>query len=90
MSDTFDPIENMRRCFELVKELPPLPWRIMASHSVPWPKTYRQWDAKGRLLVWVNRGALIEWAVDAPQGGKVMLYDGLTEIVPISIPVEFV
>jgi hypothetical protein len=76
------------RSYELLKKLPPLPYRIMASHAVPWPKTYRQWDTRGRLLLWVNTGAIYD--LPRKNAKNVMFYDSFLSIEPIGIPVEFV
>jgi hypothetical protein len=35
---------------------------FMAHHSVPYGRIFKQWDARGRLLVWVNRGEIEDLA----------------------------
>lgn len=41
-----------------IAELPPRPWCIRASHAVPYGRVFRQWDTRGRLIVWANRGEI--------------------------------
>jgi hypothetical protein len=88
MSDIF---EDFRKAHELVmsfkRDWLPMPWRIMASHSVPYGRVYRQWDAKGRLLLWVNRGAIHD--LPALKFSAKFDYSDFTGYVPISIPVFF-
>jgi hypothetical protein len=79
-------MEEITRQYELVRDLPPLPYRIMASNDVPRGKTYRQWDTSGRLLVWVNRhfiDTLPRKVTSQPQVLK-------SAYCSVSIPVEFV
>lgn len=39
---------------------------FLAHHAVPYGKLYRQWDTKGRLWCWVNKG----WIADMPHAAK--------------------
>lgn len=40
--------------------LRPCPRAIMAHHSVPYGRSYRQWDTEGRMLVWANQGEIAD------------------------------
>jgi hypothetical protein len=51
-------IASLREWSEMVAKLPPRPWCIKASHAVPFGRVYRQWDTRGRLIVWANRGEI--------------------------------
>ena len=53
-------IAEMRRVSEMVAALPPQPKCFMAHHAVPYGQLYRQWNTKGELLVWVNRGEVAD------------------------------
>lgn len=55
MSEASDIILDVLRQHDA---LPPVASAILASHRVPWGKLYRQWDTRGRLLLWVSRGEL--------------------------------
>lgn len=57
-----DVFAEMRRVSEMVAALPPRPKCFMAHHSVPYGRVYRQWNTKGELLVWVNRGEVADMA----------------------------
>lgn len=37
---------------------PPVPFAIMCHNAVPHGRTFRQWDTRGRLFAWVNRGQM--------------------------------
>lgn len=37
---------------------PPVPTRMRASHRVPYGRVFRQWNTRGELEVWVNRGLI--------------------------------
>jgi hypothetical protein len=50
----------VREWQEKIDASPPMPHAVMAHHSVPYSRVFRQWDARGRLLVWVNRGAIAD------------------------------
>lgn len=58
MTEESEIIRDFKKTYELVRSVPVLPWRIYAHHSVPRSKTYRQWRSDGRLILWVNRGAI--------------------------------
>lgn len=81
-----DAVNEITKAYELVKELPPLPWAIYASYSVPWHKTYRQWRSDGKLIVWVNRHA-VESLPPRVEKNE-MVYDSV--MTDITIPVVFV
>lgn len=55
MSDAFD---HFLEVIREVEALPPIADAILASHRVPRGRHYRQWDTRGRLLLWVSRGEL--------------------------------
>lgn len=57
MTEMFEALRTMQ---DRLASLPPRPWCFMASHSVPYGRVYRQWDTRGRLLVWVNRGEVAD------------------------------
>lgn len=82
-------VKDITRCYEPVKNVPLIPWRIMASHSVPWPKTYRQWRSDGRLILCVNRGAIHDLPIRDAAPAHGYLYDNFTSMYEITIPVEF-
>lgn len=48
---------------EVINEMPIPPSGIRAAHGVPWGRVFRQWDTRGRLWLWVNRG----WLEDLPR-----------------------
>lgn len=49
---------------------PPVPARIRASHAVPYGDVYRQWNTRGELELWANRGELEDLPrVEAPHPG---------------------
>jgi hypothetical protein len=58
--------------FDIVKiadearEQAPVCSGFLAHHSVPYGRLYRQWDTKGRLWCWVNKG----WMADLPVASK--------------------
>lgn len=51
---------------ELIAAEPEVPHAhgMLASHKVPYGKFPRQWDTKGRLWLWVNRGELEDMTVE--------------------------
>lgn len=51
-----DPIRDLVRIQAELGALPPQPRAIYTSHSVPWGRVFRQWTARGDLIVWVSRG----------------------------------
>ena len=59
MTDWFD----YRALAADLASLPPAVHAILASHAVPYGRVYRQWDASGNLLVWVNRGEIEDLAI---------------------------
>lgn len=42
-----------------LRDVPPRAY-VMAHHSVPYGRVYRQWDTDGHLLIWVNRGLVAD------------------------------
>jgi hypothetical protein len=61
-----DVIAEMRRVSGMVAALPPRPKCFMAHHAVPYGQVYRQWNTRGELLVWVNRGEIADLARHKP------------------------
>lgn len=59
-------LDEMRRWQKIIDAAPPPIHRIMASHAVPYGRAFKQWDTNGRLLVWANRGEI----VDLPRASK--------------------
>jgi hypothetical protein len=72
---------------EELRTRPPAVARIRASHRVPYGRSYRQWNTRGELEVWANRGELADLPRRrGPYGVNVLV----TELVPpglIGIPV---
>lgn len=61
------PVRSAQSMFEALKvigdqykDLPPVPSGFLASHSVPYGRVFNQWDTKGRLWVWCNRGEVAD------------------------------
>lgn len=44
----------------MIRELPPQPRCLMAHDDVPRGQVFRQWNTRGDLIVWVNRGEVAE------------------------------
>lgn len=62
----------------------PVARAILASDAVPFGTVRRQWDTKGRLYVWVNRGQVNDAITPfKPQGGVV----GCITAYPPGIPI---
>lgn len=55
-----DLLASFREAQERLAALPPRPRCFMASHSVPYGRVFRQWNTRGDLLVWVNRGEIAD------------------------------
>jgi hypothetical protein len=53
-------VDDVRAMLDTVNALRPCPSRIMASHAVPYGRAYRQWNTRGELLLWVNRGLIAD------------------------------
>lgn len=53
-----DMLAKLRAMSAELAAAPPVPARIMASHAVPYGRAYRQWNARGDLIVWANRGEI--------------------------------
>jgi hypothetical protein len=58
MSDS-DPFKTFMAAMVRLRDVPPRTF-IMAHHSVPYGRVYRQWDTQGHLLLWVNRGLIAD------------------------------
>lgn len=58
--------EEIARYEAALAKLPPPVAGILASHRVPYGRIFRQWDTKGRLWVWANRGEI----EDLPHGPR--------------------
>lgn len=61
---TKDAFMEMAATVREANERAPVCHGFLAHHSVPWGRLYRQWDTKGRLWCWVNKG----WIFDQKQG----------------------
>lgn len=72
---------------EKIKTLPPMPTGIRMHHAVPWGRSFRQWDTKDRLWIWVNKGWLLgeikqieapppEATILSPHITGIAVYDG--------------
>jgi hypothetical protein len=59
-SGNSDLLADLRRWQAKIDTLPPAPHAIMAHHSVPYGRAFKQWDARGRLLIWANRGEIAD------------------------------
>jgi hypothetical protein len=59
-SEFFDALRRMQR---MIDEAPPPVRRLRAHHSVPYGTAWKQWNTRGELEVWVNRG----WVADLPR-----------------------
>src|SRR4051794_11020600 len=53
-----DVISAFRRMRGALDAAPPAIRRIRAHHSVPYGRAYRQWNTRGELEVWANRGEI--------------------------------
>lgn len=51
-------LRDLDRIAARLAALPPRPYCFMADHKVPYGQVFRQWDTRGRLLVWINRGEI--------------------------------
>lgn len=78
-----DMIAEMRRIQALIDAAPPVPHVIMAHHAVPYGAAFRQWDTRGRLLVWANRGQI----ADMPRAEKNPNLFAASPIAAFGIPV---
>jgi hypothetical protein len=76
MSDS----DLFKACMDLIERLRDVPPRtfIMAHHSVPYGRVYRQWNTHGHLLLWVNRGLI----ADLPRAKVYGLSVAISDIVP--------
>jgi len=72
-----------------VAALPPRPHCFMAHHSVPYGRVYSQWDTRGRLLVWVNRGEIADIPRHATRRGYAIAPNAIDITMLTSIPVVF-
>lgn len=80
MSEIYDDLLAM---MAKVEKLPPPIHRIRASHAVPYHKIYRQWNTKGQLEIWCNRGAIHDLPRKRPTHPAVIA-DGLSS-VPVNL-----
>lgn len=53
-------IQELFKLNEELAKLPPAPRALVASHEVPYGRIYRQWDTRGDLFIWVNRGEIAD------------------------------
>lgn len=53
-------IEQLLEWQAKIDAAPPVPHAILAHHAVPYGAAYRQWDTRGRLYVWANRGQIAD------------------------------
>lgn len=51
---------EFRRMSRQISAAPPAVRGIRASLRVPYGKTFKQWDTRSELWVWVNRAALYD------------------------------
>lgn len=70
---------------ELFRSLPPRPRCFMAHHAVPYGRVIRQWNTRGELLLWVNRGEVMDLAHRPPPQ---LPYEVNTDLL-VAIPVVF-
>lgn len=83
-------MDEITRCYRLVKDIPPLPTTIMASEKVPIERTFRQWDTSGRLLLWINTERLLGITMrPSVMGQKMTSFHGEMEIMPVHISLVF-
>jgi hypothetical protein len=61
-----DDFKAMSKLIQEANETAPRCHGFLAHHSVPYGKLYRQWDTKGRLWCWVNKG----WIADLERGAQ--------------------
>jgi hypothetical protein len=65
-----------------------IPKCIVASHAVPYGRTYRQWNTCGELLLWANRGEVVDLRYQGRSArGDSCLVSELMALGPIGIPV---
>lgn len=62
-------IHAVKQCQEAYEHRGPT--AILTHHSVPYGRTFRQWDTDGHLFVWVNQGEIADleqraWRGDGP------------------------
>lgn len=60
---TADDFKAMSKIIHEANESAPRCHGFLAHHAVPYGRLYRQWDTKGRLWCWVNKG----WIADMPR-----------------------
>lgn len=53
-------IDDLMEIIAKLDNAPPVPRGILATLKVPWGKSYRQWDTRGRLWIWMNRAELLD------------------------------
>lgn len=57
---------DLHKIVDEAREAAPVCSGFLAHHAVPYGKIYRQWDTKGRLWCWVNKG----WMADLPRAER--------------------
>lgn len=87
MIDGVDVFRDLRRFAAIVSQLPPRPHCVIASHAVPYGRIFRQWDTRGRLLIWANRGEVADIPSRAP--GYAIAPGSLDAALLSAIPVVF-
>lgn len=63
---TADDFRRMSTLIEEANESAPRCHGFLAHHGVPFGRLYRQWDTKGRLWCWVNKG----WIADLSRAAE--------------------
>lgn len=82
-----DCLGEMRCVAAMVADLPPRPHCVIASHAVPYGRIFRQWDTRGRLLIWANRGEFADIPTRTP--GYAIAPGSLDASLLSAIPVVF-
>lgn len=82
-TEGLDLVEQLREWQRQIDAAPPVAARIRASHAVPYGQVFRQWNTRGALELWVNRG----WVADLPRAKHAGIDLAISELVPPGIPV---
>jgi hypothetical protein len=77
-------INEIKRWQAKLADLPPTPRCIMASHLVPYGRVYRQWNTRGELLLWANRGEI----ADLPRAERASAAFGIDVAVSTLAPAD--
>jgi hypothetical protein len=80
MDDLFEQLRDMQRTLDA---LPPQPARFRAHHSVPYGRIYRQWNTRGELEIWINRGLIADLPRAKAELGSFALFQPSLTGIPV-------